>query len=153
MCQKGDELRGCSQGLVKPVLTVHPVGGHTWPCLSAGPGIATCSDSKMTLNHLSLVIFYPQIKNFGLLYLTPVLDKRLIVFHGTQNGTKLVNFGITHLFISMFTLLFCRLTNFWRKKFFEAFLKEFFMTNPIPSTKIFYIFPFKSCKRLNQGGP
>jgi hypothetical protein len=37
-----------------------------------------------------------------------------------------------------------------KNRIFEALLKDFFMTNPMPSSKIFYDFLFRSYKRLNQ---
>ena len=43
--------------------------------------------------------------------------------------------------------------NLLKNKTFEAFLKVLFMTNLVPSLKIFYNFPFKSYKSLNQRGP
>jgi hypothetical protein len=36
--------------------------------------------------------------------------------------------------------------------FLKEFLKDFFMTSPMPSSKIFYDIPFWSYKRLNQRG-
>jgi hypothetical protein len=39
-----------------------------------------------------------------------------------------------------------------KNQIFKEFLKKFYMTNPMPSSKIFYNFLFSSYKRFNQRG-